>query len=145
MSEFDHDPCCSSHGVPMSCEDYRRTHFCEVRPCCGIDVERLKDEIVLGQRVRFTRPLRRISTHLEGVRGRYGKIWVPLPVIGKPVEQEGIVVGKRTLANGENGWWEEEVGTVFYPKERFTAFLIAFDLRRKPVFVRPEDVTVVSR
>jgi hypothetical protein len=29
-----HNPCCSSHGVNMTCETYRRTHFVEVGPCC---------------------------------------------------------------------------------------------------------------
>jgi hypothetical protein len=37
----EHDPCCSSHGVPMDCERYRRTHFVEVRPCCAEDAQRL--------------------------------------------------------------------------------------------------------
>lgn len=32
-----HAPCCSSHGVDMTCEEYRRTHFVEVRPCCTDD------------------------------------------------------------------------------------------------------------
>lgn len=32
-----HHPCCSSHGVDMTCEQYRRTHFVEVRPCCTDD------------------------------------------------------------------------------------------------------------
>lgn len=40
-----HDPCCSSHGVPMTCERYRRTHFVEVRPCCSEDVVRLAAEV----------------------------------------------------------------------------------------------------
>lgn len=40
----DHDPCCSSHGIAMSCANYRRTHFVEVRPCCAIDRERLERE-----------------------------------------------------------------------------------------------------
>lgn len=36
-----HDPCCSSHGVTMTCSQYRRTHFVEVRPCCGADADLL--------------------------------------------------------------------------------------------------------
>lgn len=36
-----HNPCCSTHGVPMSCERYRRSHFVDVRPCCGADALRL--------------------------------------------------------------------------------------------------------
>lgn len=39
-----HDPCCSSHGVTMTCERYRRTHFVEVRPCCGADAALLRSE-----------------------------------------------------------------------------------------------------
>lgn len=40
----DHDPCCSAHGIPMSCERYRRTHFVEVRPCCATDAAKLREE-----------------------------------------------------------------------------------------------------
>lgn len=32
-----HDPCCSSHGKALTCVQYRRTHFVEVRPCCEHD------------------------------------------------------------------------------------------------------------
>lgn len=42
--EPDHEPCCSSHNVTMSCENYRRTHFVEVRPCCHLDAQRLEQE-----------------------------------------------------------------------------------------------------
>lgn len=37
--ETTHNPCCSSHGVNMTCETYRRTHFVEVGACCGKWVE----------------------------------------------------------------------------------------------------------
>lgn len=40
----EHDPCCSSHGIRMSCDRYRRTHFVEVRPCCSKDAERMRNE-----------------------------------------------------------------------------------------------------
>jgi hypothetical protein len=39
-----HEPCCSSHGVNMTCEYYRRTHFVEVRPCCSADAQLLERE-----------------------------------------------------------------------------------------------------
>lgn len=42
--EATHVPCCSAHGEPMTCEEYRRTHFVEVRPCCAIDAARLRGE-----------------------------------------------------------------------------------------------------
>lgn len=38
-----HRPCCSAHGVDMSCDQYRRSHFVEVRPCCcSVDAAVLK-------------------------------------------------------------------------------------------------------
>lgn len=36
-----HDPCCSSHGKALTCAQYRRTHFVEVRPCCAHDARAL--------------------------------------------------------------------------------------------------------
>lgn len=41
-----HVPCCSSHGVAMTCARYRRTHFVEVRPCCSTDARALAAELV---------------------------------------------------------------------------------------------------
>ncbi|PWK81660.1 hypothetical protein C8D88_11671 [Lentzea atacamensis] len=29
-----HNPCCSSHNVPMDCSIYRRTHLVEADNCC---------------------------------------------------------------------------------------------------------------
>lgn len=40
----DHTPCCSAHGVDMTCARYRRTHFVERRPCCATDAARLRKE-----------------------------------------------------------------------------------------------------
>lgn len=45
-----HAPCCSSHGVDMDCETYRRTHFVEVGPCCA------------AWQARAAEPARRAST-----------------------------------------------------------------------------------
>lgn len=36
-----HTPCCSAHGKPMSCEQYRRAHFVEIRPCCWVDARQI--------------------------------------------------------------------------------------------------------
>ena len=44
-----HVPCCSAHGVPMTCARYRRTHFVEVRPCCSIDAQALAQETAENQ------------------------------------------------------------------------------------------------
>ena len=34
-----HAPCCSSHGVDMDCETYRRTHFVETGVCCRVALD----------------------------------------------------------------------------------------------------------
>jgi hypothetical protein len=39
-----HEPCCSAHGLSMTCARYRRTHFVEVRPCCAVDAAAMKAE-----------------------------------------------------------------------------------------------------
>lgn len=36
-AETAHAPCCSVHGRNLTCEQYRRTHYVEVRPCCAAD------------------------------------------------------------------------------------------------------------
>jgi hypothetical protein len=53
---------------------------------------------------------------------------------------KGIVVGVRTLSNGTIDWSFDEPVT-FNPETYFTAYLVAFDLRRKPVYLLPDDVT----
>lgn len=35
-----HAPCCSAHGIAMTCDRYRRTHFVEVGNCCAAWGER---------------------------------------------------------------------------------------------------------
>jgi len=37
-----HDPCCTSHGVTMTCAEYRRTHFVETGPCCPTEPQEQK-------------------------------------------------------------------------------------------------------
>jgi len=91
----------------------------------------------LGQRVRFTEPLRREFTH-DGKTGR--KVWRVDPAIEAI---EGVVVGKRTLANGIRHLIGYDEGISFIKEETFTAYLIAYDLRRKPVHVLPEHITVL--
>ena len=95
----------------------------------------------LGQRVRFTHALIRVWDDGK-------KLWEDIP---RAAADEGIVMGKRTLSNGENEKLTEFdgygsfilVGTEYRATEHFTAYLIAFDLRRKPVLVRPEHMEVL--
>jgi hypothetical protein len=53
--------------------------------------------------------------------------------------RHGFIVGVRTLANGTLHWNYEEP-TRFVADLYFTAYLVAFDLRRKPVYLLPDDV-----
>lgn len=95
-------------------------------------------DLQLGQRVRFTHPMHR------GLRDRgtpnVMKAWIPKE--DEP-EREGVVVGKRYLANGPRYWedWDEGGSYVFIAKERITAYLIAYTMHNKPVPVLPEHIT----
>ena len=115
-------------------------------------------EYTLGQRVRFSHPLQRALVEMRYVTRTEGefqhklginKEWLPTP----SKEFEGIIVGKRTLANGYGGT-ETDPGDdwfghpytypVWSPAEHFTAWLVVKDLRSKPVLVLPEHVTAVE-
>lgn len=93
-------------------------------------------DYLLGDSVWFTSTLHRVEerrTHKK-IHARFWKVW-------QPVDHElryGIVVGKRTLANGwlAGGYGEP---TVFVPEEHLTAWLVAFDLHRKPVLTLLDD------
>lgn len=50
--------------------------------------------------------------------------------------REGVVVGLRTLSNGINESHGDE-GIQYIPEEYIPAVLVAYDLRRKPVYVEP--------
>lgn len=98
----------------------------------------------LGQHVTYTEHLIRKTRVGEGVHSETTKIWTSdrysFPEGGKTEGGQGIIIGKRTLANGENHYNGYDEPITFKPKERFTAYLVAYDLRRKPVYVRPEHI-----
>ena len=56
----------------------------------------------------------------------------------------GIIVGVRTLANGDVTWAGED-GSSFRVRETLQAYVIAYDLRRRHVLARVEDVTPTER
>jgi len=100
-------------------------------------------EFQLGQPVRYSRPLQRryVFDEHEDRFNRSKKVWVEqVNYKGEPESGTGIIIGKRTLADGVNQYNGYDEPIVFLPKERFTAYLIAFDLTRKPVYVRPEHI-----
>jgi hypothetical protein len=92
------------------------------------------DNLALGTPVRFKRPLHRVRT----LANREQKVWEADPY--RAGEYAGIVVGVRTLSDGEVIAW----GAGYRPERHYRAVLIAEDLHRKPVLVLPEDVEVVQ-
>lgn len=95
----------------------------------------------LGQRVTYSKHLRRRSAHPDGIGP--GRIWSTEYYPGKDNPGgEGIVVGVRTLSNGDAHW--DDWGSGYRPKEHFDAYLIAYNVHRKPVFVLPEHVTLLE-
>lgn len=96
----------------------------------------------LGQRVHAADTLYRKESRDE--KGRFFRTWVyssdryegwnP-----KPTPIDGIVVGTRTLYNGQIVY-EYDAGAIFSPTLHRQAILIADHLRRKPRFVWVDDV-----
>lgn len=98
----------------------------------------LENDYGLGDKVTFSHPLHRKETLASEVwQGRWLHEWQPDPF--QPT-RPGVIVGRRTLSNGNVHYLGED-GTDYRPTEHFTAYLVAFDLRRKPVLVRPEHIT----
>ena len=56
----------------------------------------------------------------------------------------GHVIGERTLSNGENEWMGEEEGFLYCPHTYFKAYLVVYNIHRKPVYVLPEDVKIIE-
>lgn len=57
---------------------------------------------------------------------------------------EGIIVGARTLSDGEcdDGYYDNP--TVYYPTRTFPAYVVAWKLRRAHVLVLPEHLTLLE-
>ena len=93
----------------------------------------------LGAKVHFDHSSILRREHLAGSMRR----WAPTQW-GKD-QHTGIIVGWRTLANGKvtygNDW---DGGDEFRPTEHFKAYLVAYDMRRKHVYVLPEDLEEIE-
>lgn len=91
----------------------------------------------LGTRVHWRHPLKRITfrpaSAIRGVR----KEWAIKP--HQSEWREGVVVGVRHVQNGIRRYIGED-GYTWEPDDYLKVYLIAFDLHRKPVHVRLEDV-----
>lgn len=62
----------------------------------------------------------------------------------RAILRTGVIVGIRTLANGIVYWGSYDEPTEFHPTDYVRAYLVAFDLRRNPVHVQPEHVTILT-
>lgn len=71
----------------------------------------------------------------ENTRDGLRKVWQRVEV-----PRTGIVAGVRTLSEGDTHYMGED-GIVYYPDKYLSAYLIAWDARRKLVLALVEDVT----
>lgn len=107
--------------------------------CHKCDDEMPEPELELGQPVRFEHSVARIHSRPGQFLGPE-RIWTSVlygdgrsPGQRTPSGQ-GIVVGKRTISDGDTSGGYDE-WTVYTPFQHYTAWLVAYDLRRKPVHV----------
>lgn len=100
------------------------------------------DDYTLGQAVLFTRTLTRRSRWDDTQRVTV-KRWEPegYPGEPEPAPRRGVVVGTRVLSNGHAVWMGYEEGSEWRGVHYFTAYLVAWHLRRKPVLVLPQHLT----
>jgi hypothetical protein len=109
-------------------------------------------KFILGQRVRYSKPLQRVTTtEFRNGQARTMKRWVRWPYHWTGgdypgIQGTGFIVGKRTLQNGERYYIGYEEGLTFVrtPGEDQEAYMVAFDLRRKPIFVLEGDLEEVG-
>ena len=87
-----------------------------------------------GSRVVVQGTLRRTGDYIPN--GRDKVYWVP--VIWEN-QKTGLLIGWRTLSNGEVAAGSYDEGAVYYPKEHFKVGLVVFDERTNPVYV-PMDL-----
>lgn len=107
-------------------------------------------QLALGTRVRCSNTLHRTSSpSIEHTAGGYAveKRWEPhhleLFRFQHPERSgEGIVVGIRTLSNGQASYYEDH--TAFRASGTVTAVIIAHHLRRKPVYALPEHIEIIT-
>jgi hypothetical protein len=94
----------------------------------------ITEKVTLGQPITFTSTLKRVTKREKYPSKSELKTWVEAPC----KEREGIVVGTRTLWNGN---YETEDDPTDGPSSYFVfqqpvpALLVAFALSRKPVLI----------
>lgn len=98
----------------------------------------------LGDRCRFSHRLNKQTWDPETHRrftidgtfdGATEKRWVPVPA-----QHEGVIVGQRTVQNNWVDWIGYDGGSCAVPTKYISAYLVAYDLRKNPVYVLPEHM-----
>lgn len=92
----------------------------------------------LGDKMRFSATLHRVI--VRGEQGNDRCQWKRLEC----TPQSGILVGVRTISDGERWWENDEIGYVYEPKSYRKAAIVAFALNRKPAWVPMDALEVVS-
>jgi hypothetical protein len=59
-------------------------------------------------------------------------------------ERTGIIVGKRTLADGDYFYGSMDEPGEFVAGDRFAAYLVAYAMHRAPFLVRAEDLELID-
>lgn len=103
--------------------------------------------LMLGQQVEFSHGdvLHRVWDH--ETRDQFNrtvtrKVWKSSRWFrSDPVR--GVVVGVRTLSNGRNEYQGYDEPILYCPEDRFVAYLVAYDLHRKPVYVLRDNLKEV--
>lgn len=92
-------------------------------------------DLKLSQRVVFSAKLKR-KWYKMGIQDI--KSWTP----ARCDYTDGVVIGIRTLSDGNVDYGGSEDGTQYRPTRHFKAVLVAYSLYRKPVLVLPQDLMV---
>lgn len=102
------------------------------------------EQLKLGDKVQYTAILNRKDVDLTpgASSSDWGRCWVPQPLT---TPGSGIIVGIRTLADGKvNYGYNADSVTNFVQEKTYQAYRVASEMRRKPFFVLPDDVTLVE-
>jgi hypothetical protein len=91
-------------------------------------------ELPFGARVAIEARLER-EYERDGNVGR--KVWKRRMLQST---QEGIMIGVRTLSNGDVHYWGEDGGIEYKAKEHFTAALVVTSPRSKPFLTMFDDI-----
>lgn len=86
-----------------------------------------------GDRVRFTHTLKRQCGDKDF------RFWYPKPT----GIQFGIIIGIRNLSNGYMTYsYDPQYWSYLTKEKNVTAYLVACDMKHKPVYVLPEHISI---